>query len=73
MNRDDFFALAKKHGYESGKALNVMTLRQELHDYFTGTGGQDAILCAPPWHREASIQTIVDALMEELEEPGEVR
>lgn len=69
MNRDEFFALAKKHGHESGKAVNIVALRQELLDFFASTAGQDAISCAPLWHREASIQKIVDALIEELKEP----
>ena len=46
-----------------------MALRQELLDFFTSAAGQDAISCAPLWHREASIQKIVDALIEELKEP----
>lgn len=67
MNREEFFNLAKKHGWqEDNKAVNVATLKQELLTYFSTSEGQKDISEAPPWHREALIETIVEALLAEV-------
>jgi hypothetical protein len=70
MTREDFFGKAKKHGWKhweklAGKAKD--NFRQELLAYYMSPEGQEDIANAPPWHREASVEAIVDALLSEVD------
>ncbi len=70
MNRDDFFNMAKKYGWGEGRPLvgeGKLALKRELLAYFNSDAGREELTSGPLWHREELIETIVDALLSEVD------
>lgn len=73
MKRDQFFRIAERHGFRHSKGKDkrlkgpaLEALRKELKDYLQTDEGRAALDKSPPWHREAPLEEILDALLDEV-------